>query len=397
MPDRVRPITFALSIALVGSLLFSFSARGDAPYAKPSDSGRVVGVFLMSGRITTAVRVRGERPGQTITRRWVFVGQSCSYRYCKLLSLQRERSDHKVSTISLHRTPNGSYQGKGLFYASLGCLGKTYPRGEAVPYRVTVRVTRAVTIQGISFAQSLAATYSNSARTDRTACPVGSSHDAAGYTGSASPLPSPPNAGFSIATKLASDSAVFRDTSVLGAVGAALVSREWNFGDPASGSADSSTSAIPSHHFTAPGIYGVSLAVIDANGLKSTATESVTAPGPPTDAFTAAEQGSSTTYAFTDTSTSGVGGAPLVGWSWTFGDPNSSDDTSDGENPLHTYTTSGTYTVTLTVTDANGRTSTVSNAIVVPASATASQSANRMVASTDESSPMSFSGRFRTG
>jgi len=39
-----------------------------------------------------------------------------------------------------------------------------------------------------------------------------------------------------------------------------------------------------------------------------------------------------------------------VSWSWDFGDGN----TSTQENPVHAYTTMGSYTVTLTATDANG-------------------------------------------
>jgi PKD repeat protein len=46
------------------------------------------------------------------------------------------------------------------------------------------------------------------------------------------------------------------------------------------------------------------------------------------------------TINFMDQST----GSP-ISWSWNFGD----ETTSTNENPLHTYTTAGKYTVTLTV------------------------------------------------
>ena len=49
--------------------------------------------------------------------------------------------------------------------------------------------------------------------------------------------------------------------------------------------------------------------------------------------------------AFTDTST----GTP-TSWSWTFGD----GGTSTAQNPSHTYTAAGTYTVSLTATNAGG-------------------------------------------
>jgi PKD repeat protein len=50
---------------------------------------------------------------------------------------------------------------------------------------------------------------------------------------------------------------------------------------------------------------------------------------------------------FTDTSTSAD---PFLSWFWTFGD----GYTSNVQNPLHTYTHPGTYTVTLAVTTIGG-------------------------------------------
>lgn len=51
-----------------------------------------------------------------------------------------------------------------------------------------------------------------------------------------------------------------------------------------------------------------------------------------------------------------------TGWTWDFGDGNGSND----QNPLHTYTTSGTYTVSLTAINPNGSdTETQVNVVVV--------------------------------
>lgn len=47
---------------------------------------------------------------------------------------------------------------------------------------------------------------------------------------------------------------------------------------------------------------------------------------------------------------------------WNFGDGTTQSSTV---NPLHTYTSKGTYTVTLTVTDANGNTESIENIVVV--------------------------------
>lgn len=72
-------------------------------------------------------------------------------------------------------------------------------------------------------------------------------------------------------------------------------------------------------------------------------------PGPvtPTASFTRTPGGgtSPVQVAFTDTST----GTP-TGWAWDLGD----GTTSTAQHPMHTYTTPGTYTVTLTATNAAG-------------------------------------------
>ncbi len=67
---------------------------------------------------------------------------------------------------------------------------------------------------------------------------------------------------------------------------------------------------------------------------------------PPTANFTADNPSTCTGLVnFTDLSTNGP-----TSWSWDFGDGN----TSNLQNPTHQYTANGTYTVTLTATNANG-------------------------------------------
>jgi PKD repeat protein len=65
---------------------------------------------------------------------------------------------------------------------------------------------------------------------------------------------------------------------------------------------------------------------------------------------------------FTDTSTDPNG--TVIAWSWDFGDGN----TSAQQNPIHRYMKKGTYNVTLTVTDNENATNTVTKTIVVSAS-----------------------------
>ncbi|MDX9972605.1 MAG: PKD domain-containing protein, partial [FCB group bacterium] len=94
---------------------------------------------------------------------------------------------------------------------------------------------------------------------------------------------------------------------------------------------------------------------------------------------------------FTDASANGS--APITAWAWDFNNDGITDSTA--QNPLHTYTTAGSYTVTLSVTSAIGSdTETMTDVVRVQALPTAAFSATPttgrapFVASfTDASSP----------
>ncbi|MBV9214499.1 MAG: PKD domain-containing protein [Actinobacteria bacterium] len=89
-------------------------------------------------------------------------------------------------------------------------------------------------------------------------------------------------------------------------------------------------------------------------------------PGPPKARFRRTST-TGRTLKFEDRSTRGSGNAPLRSRSWDFGDPASgAQDTSTGSRPSHTFTAAGTYTVTLTVTDRNGLSASVSHPYTVP-------------------------------
>lgn len=119
----------------------------------------------------------------------------------------------------------------------------------------------------------------------------------------------------------------------------------WSFGD-----GGNSSSQNPSHTYTTPGSYTVSLTASNANGSDGetkTAYIVVDAPAAPTANFNGTPLSGTAPLEvnFLDASTDGP-----TSWSWTFGD----SGTSSAQNPTHTYTTPGVYTVALTATNANG-------------------------------------------
>ena len=132
----------------------------------------------------------------------------------------------------------------------------------------------------------------------------------------------------------------------------------WDFGD-----GGTSTVQNPSNTYTTAGTYTVSLIVTNTAGSDTetktsyiTVSELVVAPVAEFEASaTTITEGESIT--FTDQSTN----VP-TSWSWDFGD----GGTSTVQNPSHTYTTAGAYTVSLTATNTAGTDSeTKSNYILV--------------------------------
>jgi len=124
----------------------------------------------------------------------------------------------------------------------------------------------------------------------------------------------------------------------------------WDFGD-----GTNSTAMNPAHQYTVAGTYSVTLTVTNSAGSDTeTATNYITiTPPPPVAAFSGTPLSGATplTVVFTDASTNSP-----TSWSWNFGDGDSTNSTV--QNPVHRYTSVGTFNVTLTVTNAYGSNST---------------------------------------
>lgn len=132
----------------------------------------------------------------------------------------------------------------------------------------------------------------------------------------------------------------------------------WNFGDGSSG-----TEKNPLHVYPAEGNYTVTLTVTNVSGSSTRKKDNYIAVAPaviiPLADFIFSKDKIKTgeTVQFTDKSSN----AP-TGWKWSFGD----DSTSTLQNPLHKYSASGIFTVSLVATNSAGsNTKTIANCISV--------------------------------
>ncbi len=150
-----------------------------------------------------------------------------------------------------------------------------------------------------------------------------------------------PVAAFATALGCTSTPLQFIDTST--SADGAISAYSWNFGDPASGSNDSSVVSAPSHTYYVNGTYPVSLIVTTTFGCSNTANLIVTVNPASVANFTykpTCEQGQ---MPFTN-----LDSLPALDslWSWSFGDT----EVSFIQSPSHYYFLPGIYSVTLTVT-----------------------------------------------
>ncbi|MDD4447612.1 MAG: PKD domain-containing protein [Methanothrix sp.] len=133
----------------------------------------------------------------------------------------------------------------------------------------------------------------------------------------------------------------------------------WNFGD------GTSNLQNPSHTYTTAGKKTVTLTVTDEKGITSTSTHDVYVWAHPVADFIYNQLCGYKVH-FTDQSTavatSGVT-ATITGWSWDFNGDNTQD--SSLQNPEYTFSSAGTKSVKLTVTDSHGCTNTVTKSVIV--------------------------------
>ena len=149
--------------------------------------------------------------------------------------------------------------------------------------------------------------------------------------------------------------------------GGAISTYSWNFGD---GGTSASASPTASRTYTAAGTYTVTLTVTDNEGATGATTRTVTVNTPnlpPTAAFQFLPTGGpAPLFVFFDGSLSTDPDGAIAGYTWDFGD---GTETVGGKTPAHTFATAGTFTVRLTVQDAQGATASTTQSITVTAGA----------------------------
>lgn len=149
-----------------------------------------------------------------------------------------------------------------------------------------------------------------------------------------------PTAKFGFTTSCNNLSVAFHDSSTIGP-GAQIVSYSWDFGD-----GNTSSLQNPTHTYSLFGTYNVRLIVQsnDQCNSKDTMTKVVNVAAKPVANFSFVNGCYTQPFQFSDLSTIAAGN--ISTWHWDFGDGN----VSALQNPSHTYTNAGTYTVKLVVT-----------------------------------------------
>ena len=135
---------------------------------------------------------------------------------------------------------------------------------------------------------------------------------------------------------------------------------KWDFGDLTT-STDVSTLNNPTYTYPGPGSYTVSLTTGFGTPCANTATATLVVSSLTSSFSNNAPKCAGSAVAFTNTSTNSAN-TTITGYSWNFGDATA---VSNLQNPSHTYTTAGTYTVLLTITTSGGCTDTTAHAVVI--------------------------------
>lgn len=137
----------------------------------------------------------------------------------------------------------------------------------------------------------------------------------------------------------------------------------WTFGDPASGSSDTSNLSEPVHVYSDTGVFVYKLVINRGQQCSDSATQIQKVYPGFFPAINNTGRCINTNIQFKDLTKTNYGF--VNSWSWDFGDALTGDDTSDLQNPGYTYTSVGSYPVQLTVSNSKGCLKTISDTLAI--------------------------------
>ncbi len=132
--------------------------------------------------------------------------------------------------------------------------------------------------------------------------------------------------------------------------GGNIIGWQWDFGDLSSEN-DTSTLENPTYLYPYAGNFDVEFIVNTDVGCYDTVNREVVIYEPPEAEFSNSTGCLNTTTSFFDETI--ISGAEIYRWDWSFGDESAIGDTSVISDPTYTYTSTGTYVVTMIVEDLN--------------------------------------------
>ena len=182
-----------------------------------------------------------------------------------------------------------------------------------------------------------------------------------GATGTATKqvkVTTPPTAAFN--QTITGQSVSFDATTSTDAEGP-IATYAWDFDDQTTG-----TGPTPTHEYAADGVYNVKLTVTDGDGATDSVTHPITIEVPneaPVAQFTTSTNG--LTLSVDGTGSTDADGT-IQSYAWDFGD----DAEGSGATVNHAYAAGDTYDVTLTVTDNDGATHSLTKQVTVSAAPT---------------------------
>ncbi|MBK7406950.1 MAG: PKD domain-containing protein [Saprospirales bacterium] len=130
-----------------------------------------------------------------------------------------------------------------------------------------------------------------------------------------------------------------------------IIAWDWDFGDPASGAANTSSLTSPTHFYATDGFYNVTLTITAGSGCQSTITKQIEVHPLPTMAFDLPQ----VTCEGTPLPFEAMVPAEVIGVGWQFGDPASgSADQSSNFSTFHAFSGAGNYDINLFATTIYG-------------------------------------------